>query len=223
MGQHDFDFATLFGGPGKHQCRKCRAAVDYPGVCSACGADEERAVYEREIRPARLTVPPDYREGPPVELPEDVRRTIAKGMPKVLALVGDHGTGKSLIAVSILRRLHEQARWAKGQPMPSIRVADRARRSIFIDANELVTEEAERRRGTEAGPLWRAAAAASVLVLDDVRHGKELDAIERLLNLRLNHGLKTIVTTALTADEAKRTRGPAYVSRVYQTAITVSR
>ncbi len=206
---------------GPFRCR-CGAKVEHPGICDDCDAKWTSSDFEALMRPARMSIPPDFRASF-----DDLRKTwtgvgeanlrrfasVPTPLPKGVALVGKAGCGKTSIACAYLRRIHD---WAN-QKRPHAGV-ERARLAFFVSATELEAQASQDRQRNERdgeADYVRRAFKASVLVLDNVEPGKSNGIVGRVCEARWNAGKPTIITTWMDEGEFAKHYGGGYARRAY--------
>lgn len=209
---------------------RCGVKVAFPGVCQACDRLALEDAHKARMRAAKRTVPERFRWAD-IDAPEMAERVrpaaisatrslFGQRLPLGVAFVGQSGAGKTSLACSILRRIHDRAAFDS----PS-HVVERARRAWYIGAPQLL-QAAKAHAGTfgrgEPPEILKMAPAASILVLDNVDAGKQGDAIYDLIFERHDRQRPTIVTTWMTRDEAAAAYGDGWTRRVYERVIDVS-
>lgn len=142
---------------------------------------------------------------------EQIAASYLRGEEFNCVLTGQPGTGKSHLAMAILRHVNENA-----NPYMSC---------LFVSLIDLMAEIRESFRGdagiTEA-QAKRLLNSADLLVIDDLgsesnftsRDDQASDFVQRTLFLILNARHRTIITTNLTGPELKRLYNPKLVSRL---------
>lgn len=131
-------------------------------------------------------------------------REFASKPQQGLLLAGPWGTGKTHLAVSILRALFDHAKRTDGLR--------------FVVVPKLLAEARDAIRSNSASPI-SAAMDASVLVLDDVGAEKVTDWVREQLFLLINDRYEnekiTIITTNCNLSDLEGSIGGAAVSRIY--------
>lgn len=108
-----------------------------------------------------------------------------------LVLLGPTGAGKSTAAAWALRAFVARGVTAGGEAWR------RARGACWAPASDLARARAEHRLGAGDAPLVARAAAASVLVVDDIGQEGDPAAIRDVLAARYDAGLPTLATSNL--------------------------
>lgn len=182
------------------------ALVDQPlDLPSAETADEraERLALQAQNKASRwrASLPAIYRDATLASLREDqnaqeMRSWLVAGYVNAV-LVGAVGSGKTYAA------------YAVGNA-----AIDRGVSTEAWGVHELL---AALRPGGQEREVDHRVRSAELLILDDLMMGASpfaVDTITAILNERVNHGRRTIVTTNLTADEMTTTWGPRIMDRI---------
>jgi DNA replication protein DnaC len=203
-----------------HRCRGgCGEHMMRPNIlCGACD-DKLRAAAQQAKRLASLKIPsrlgwatfdvPDLRKH---VLDSDA---IAKAKDAAadtridrIVLQGTAGSGKSVLAACILRRLFDE---------------DRAGYSpVFFDGFRLAVARAHSQLGNEAEDVTEAM-EASVLVFDDLGAGKVTahDATPDVVFRRHADELPTIYTIGFPREDVRAKFGDGVYRRIYESAIVI--
>lgn len=215
---------------GPFRCR-CGVEIGHPGACESCAAKWTAEQFAGFMRPARSSIPAEFRWASFADREtlvkrcgaENVRRvlTLPVPLPVCVAFVGAAGCGKTSLACAYLKRIHD---WAT--PERNHAGVERARRAFFVAATELVGQSAADRQHRErdsrtdfVGRAYR----ASVLVLDDVEPGKVDEVVYQVVRHRFNEGHPTIITTWMDETEAAKHYGGGWARRAYQTTVNLER
>jgi DNA replication protein DnaC len=226
--QHNRPFSLASLPPGT--CRDCSAEIGRGQICDECNTKRIVREHDRDIlRALENSIPRRFRwasfDAP--ELSQRVRPARAIEEARALdldcsaVLLGETGSGKTCLGASHLRRIARAGRY--GAAASDVH---RAECSRFLASIELM--------GPDSDPeIRRHAALRGVLVLDDL--GAELlaapagsplaamrgERTARLLLMRHNEGLPTVVTTWLDFDGMGAIYGYNLARRVYEDAVIV--
>jgi DNA replication protein DnaC len=139
------------------------------------------------------------------------RRSDSQQGGRGLLLLGREGTGKTHIAVSILRGVIEKGYSGLYWNVPE----------LFLELRRIINGEGE---FTEAD-IFDEARAADLLVLDDLGAEKTseyvLDRLYVLINGRYDNDLATVITTNRTIEELRQQLGPRIASRICEMCVPV--
>lgn len=185
--------------------RSGRSLADVPAVPAGTTAEDvaERLRLQAENRAARWRkrLPVMYRNALLADLDPEQHASTVRGWldsdSPTLVLAGTIGSGKTHAAYAV-----GNAAIARGLHVEAVRVHDLLE-ALRPDGDRDVT--------------WSAQHAA-VLVLDDLGAGRSSpfaqDELTALLDLRLNHGLRQVVTTNQTALVLEEALGGRFVDRL---------
>lgn len=191
--------------------------VDYKPVSDDEVRDAaKREQAERLVR-ARRTVPEAFAfvtatpEPPKVlrfKLPPGERFIEAMILGRCLTITGPSGTGKTTLAVWIVRHLFKMG------ADPFSPVAERAARARFIPCRDLVAPP-----DSDYGGMIHEAMRAPLIVLDDVGLPTcDRGATMRALEHRYDRRMTTIVTTGLTREQFADSLGDGVARRYWDVA-----
>lgn len=200
--------------------RICRCGAEMAlsmRLCRACDERERREARERAreraIADVERSIPPVLRwarfDAPELRQRVDPIRAIelaktALSAPSVV-LVGDAGSGKSSLAVAMLRA-H----------------AERGDRGIFVDSRALVRARVAHRMGEGEADLVSRAMRAPVLVLDElgaeIGKGTAESVVAEVIHERHAWQRRTIYTTPFTAADLTARYGAGIVRRIVEGA-----
>ncbi|MEO7033101.1 MAG: AAA family ATPase [Polyangiaceae bacterium] len=134
-----------------------------------------------------------------------------------LVLLGPAGSGKTMLAAAIIKRLCAEAVEAFIAPASDSSKLEYATRVTWTTAADLHNSRRQHRLGEGEAPEFLRAEKAPLLVLDEV--GQEI-ADDRwlleFLNTRYNGGLPTISTSGLTRPELEKRYGAGAVRRLVE-------
>lgn len=243
------------------RCARCGAPLTRPGICDACGRILAEGEHAQRLARWLRTIPGRYRDVSWEALPT-LRRE--DGAPRVtlspgsslsglrgllsrahrIVLLGPAGSGKSTIAMAVLRERWEaadrdlaqaQARLASapafraGRSLPLPRLRERTHR--FVLASTL--REPERRADDRRVHPLELALGADVLVLDEL--GTELEGAQEGTGLlaqrmgpacavvagRFDHGRDTIITTGLDRAKIAKLYDDRVARRAFEGAVVI--
>lgn len=210
----------LSAGP-VHRC-ECSAPVPTRGdVCPPC-AERHSAEFRRmALAKAWATIPAGWDHADLANPKLPVRKALGDAVANWtrstgnMLLCGDTGTGKSTAAIALSRRI---LRTAERTALPADDMAF-AVGLRFMTARALVAAERQHKLGAGTdSPLYRAAARATLLVLDEVGFEPKDERhmpIQRLVEDRYDDQAKrTVVTTGLTLTQLADRYGAANVRRM---------
>lgn len=207
--------------------RYCECGAEIRLSMRRCGACEARKRYEgarrgkeRAIAETERTIPAHFawaRFDSPL-LVERVQPRAAVDLAKsakaarLVVLQGESGTGKTSLAVAMLRA-----------------IADRGERGMFVDARALTRARQGHGFGGGEAPLIERAMRARVLVLDEVGAergvGMAESVVAEVIHERHAHARQTIYCTPFTSTELVERYGAGIVRRMLEdvTAIRLAR
>lgn len=149
-----------------------------------------------------------------VALAQDYLRNFRRGdtqSGRGLLLVGREGTGKTHIAVAILRGVLEKGFSGRYWNVPE----------LFLELRRVINGEGK----CSEGDIFDEAREVDLLVLDDLGAEKTseyvLDRLYVLINGRYENDLATVITTNRSIEELRQQLGPRIASRICEMCVPV--
>jgi DNA replication protein DnaC len=128
-----------------------------------------------------------------------------------LLLIGREGTGKTHVAVAILRGVLEKGFTGLYWNVPE----------LFLELRRIINGDAQ----ASEGDVFDEARGADLLVLDDLGAEKTsdyvLDRLYVLINGRYENDMPTIITTNRSIEELRQQLGPHITSRICEMCVAV--
>lgn len=141
----------------------------------------------------------------PINMLSEAMERIINGIPTNLYLAGTTGTGKTCLAICLLKSLNESLSTTK--------------KMHFVTSSDFCDEiiSAKQDLSTFDTDIYRRFASIDVLVLDDFGYDDDTDArkriIQKLLTLRYDLGKNTIITSNLPLNHGEQHMGNRCWSR----------
>lgn len=204
------------------RCQGCPEVVPARGdACPACSERFSAEFRRMALAKAWATIPPGWEHADLSNQRLPVRRALGdaiRGWTRStgnMLLCGDTGTGKSTAAVALARRILRTAE-SRALPPDDMAFAVGLR---FMTARALIADMRAHPLGAgNDSPLYRAAARATLLVLDEVGFEPKDERnlpVQRLIEDRYDDQRKrTVVTTGLTLTQLADRYGAANVRRM---------